>query len=172
MPHAPARMLPYSPPSRLFGRERPSKIATKETISHATIGAPHVASKIIRYQLSETQTELTVTLTGVYQMESAFPRDRWTPDHSLRRLITRCLKTGSWSLSVENLNRSQETKRKSSKEADPSYIIAFNPCRSTESDQDPQNLTTLRLIYQIPPSIVRRAARMVMRIVTERRGDV
>jgi hypothetical protein len=56
-------------------------------------------------------------------------------------------KNGSGSLSVENLNRSQETKRKSSKEADPSYIIAFNPCRSTESDQDPQKSSRFQVIY-------------------------
>jgi hypothetical protein len=50
---------------------------------------------------------------------------------------------------VENLNRSQDTKRKSTKEADPSYIIAFNPCRSTESEQDPENLLALRLTYHL-----------------------
>jgi hypothetical protein len=38
---------------------------------------------------------------------------------------------------VENLNRCQELKKKSSKEAASSHIIAFNHCRSTGIEQDP-----------------------------------
>jgi murein L,D-transpeptidase YafK len=80
---------------------------------------------------------------------SGFLRQPKHDSQHSRRIPTFRLKKGSCSLSVENLNRSQETKRKGSKEADLSHTLAFHHCRSTESDQDPQKSSNIRAIYHI-----------------------
>src|SRR6266568_178564 len=57
--------------------------------------------------------------------------------HVSRRFPTSHLKNGSCSFPVENLNRSQGTKRKRSKGAASSPIIVFKHISSTEIDQEP-----------------------------------
>lgn len=54
---------------------------------------------------------------------------------------------GSCSFPVENLNRSQGTKRKRLKEADSSPIIVFKHISSTEIEQDPRNVLILHANY-------------------------
>src|SRR6266705_6931972 len=70
--------------------------------------------------------------------------------HVSRRFPTSHLKNGSCSFPVENLNRSQGTKRKRSKEADSSPIIVFKHISSTESEQDPQKSSNIHAIYHSP----------------------
>jgi len=72
----------------------------------------------------------------------------WVIDSSgSRRIPTFRLKNGSWSIAVENLNRLQETKKESFKEAASSRIMIFNHCHSTEIDQEPQKPSNLHAIY-------------------------
>src|SRR5436190_5675181 len=71
--------------------------------------------------------------------------------HVSRRFPTIHLKNGSCSFPVENLNRSQGTKRKRSKEADSSPIIVFKHISSTEIEQDPQKPSAFQFIHHIAP---------------------
>ena len=80
-------------------------------------------------------------------------RDNWTrrgghfPSGSPKSWMSQ---NGSCSFPVENLNRSQGTKRKRSKEADSSPIIVFKHISSTESEQDPQKSSNIHAIYHSP----------------------
>jgi hypothetical protein len=52
---------------------------------------------------------------------------------------------------VENLDRSQETRRKRSKKADSSPIIIFKHTSSTESEQDRQKPSAFQFMHHIAP---------------------